>query len=196
MSFYLPFTDIRARVSLWFFLTAGVALQLGEPRLLWYMLAPIIIHETGHIIAILGCKARLVEIYITPIGIKLITRGDILPLGKDIIVALGGIAANLLVAGYLRFFEFQSMRVMMMVSTNLLVAAFNALPVGNLDGGRVVSLICSRYLEPSSSRVVGNVISFVLLAPLSAFAGLLVLGSGNFSLAIICVYLAVVVVLS
>ena len=196
MQITIPYLNIRLRFSFWFFAVLAVFALLADRHiLLWYFVLPVFVHELGHLIVMAACNIKVREIYFTPVSLRLRAGGQ-LTLGKELAVAAGGIAANLAVALFLWLFAFQSMRTMLMIAVNLAVAAFNMLPVGSLDGGRMVAGLCARYLEPATARFVSRAVGFVVLLPLSALSiFLLISGSGNFTLALICAYLAVQVIL-
>lgn len=190
----IPLLGVRLRVSFWFFAAAALALLLDAHLLLWYLALPVFLHELGHIAVMAFCRVKVAEIYFTPVSIRIITQGQATSYRKELAISLGGIAANLVAALLWRLFAFQSMRAMLMVASNLAVAAFNMLPVGNLDGGRALSILCARYLRPDTARIISALAGFAALVPLTAGAAFLLLsGSGNFTLALACVYLAFIV---
>ena len=192
MSFTVPILNLRLRLSFWFFVLVVLALQLDRQILLWYIVLPIAVHELGHLVAIGLCRVGLKEIALTPVSIRIITRGGAISYRKELVIAAAGIAANLILALALRLFAFQSLRTMLMIASNLAVAAFNLLPVGNLDGGKLTGLFFARYLEPRAAQTASAMVNFIVLVPLSCLAGLLLLRGENFTLAVICVYLIAV----
>jgi len=192
VSFTVPLLNLRLRLSFWFFALVVFALRLDRQILLWYIVLPVVVHELGHLVAVAFCRVGLREIHLSAASIRIVTRATAPTYRKELIIAAAGIAANLILALWLRFFAFQSLRTMLMIASNLAVAAFNLLPVGNLDGGKLAGLIFSRYLEPRAAHTANAILSFVVLVPLSCLAGLLLLRSENFTLAVICVYLIAV----
>ena len=197
MRLTIPFLKIQIRLSFWFFaLFAFFTLLVERHILLWYIAMPILVHELGHLIAMIGCSVKIREIDFTPVSLRIRGGGQGLSYGKELIVALGGVTANLGMAIFLWLFAFQSMRTMLLIAANLAVAAFNTMPVGGLDGGRVVSALCARYLAPETARLVPRLIGFAALAPLAALSIFLIReGGGNFTLALICGYLAIQMIL-
>ena len=190
----VPLLGIRIRISFWFFAAIALALLLDGRVLLWYIALPVALHELGHLAVMAVCRVKVAEIYFTPVSVRIMTKGYAISYRKELAIAVGGIAANLAAALLWRLFAFQSMRAMLMIASNLAVAAFNLLPVGNLDGGRVVSILCARYLRPDTARIISALVSFAALVPLTAGAAFLLLsGSGNFTLMLLCVYLALIV---
>ena len=193
MSLTVPLTGVRLRISFWFFAAIALFLMLERQIFLWYIALPVLIHELGHLAAIILCRAKVAEIHLTLASARIVTRSVTLPYHSELAIAMGGIAANLLLALYLRFFEFQSLRTMLMIASNLAVAAFNMLPIGNLDGGRIVYLLCARYLHPRTAHTISTLVSAIVLVPLTALAALLLLRGGNFTLVLLCAYLVIIV---
>jgi len=190
----IPILNIRLRLSFWFFALIALFLLLDRRIILLYIALPVIVHELGHIIVMAFCKVKITEISLTPVSVRIIAGSPVLSYRKELAIAAGGIAANLIIALLWRLFAFQSMRVMLIVASNLAVAAFNLLPVGNLDGGRIVRILCARCLSPGLASAISKLISFAVLVPLSAIAAFLLLrGNGNFTLALVCAYLFLIV---
>jgi len=194
MSFTVPILNLRVRLNFWFFALVVFALQLERQVLLWYIVVPVVVHEFGHLVAMAVCRVGVREIHLTPVSIRIVTRAGVHTYRKELFIAAAGIAANLILALALRLFAFQSLRTMLMIVSNLAVAAFNLLPAGNLDGGKLTGLIFARYLEPRAALGASTIVSFIVLVPLSCLAGLLLLRGENFTLSLICVYLLAVTV--
>jgi membrane-associated protease RseP (regulator of RpoE activity) len=163
----------------------------NQGRLLPYFAVPILVHECGHIIVILLCRVSVREIRFSAQGIEI--RRDptvILSDPAELCLCLGGIVANLLAAASLYLFCFQSLRMMLLVASNVAMALYNALPIGDLDGGQAVRLLTARFFPPDMARAVSLICSLLVLAILFAFAIFLLLsGWYNPTLLIACGYL-------
>ena len=118
-----------------------------------------LLHELGHVLAILLCKGKILKITILPIGAQL----DALPAKtyfKEAAVCGSGIAFNLLFAGIsFPFFGASDFFV-----CNLLLAALNMLPIIGLDGGDLLYCLLQICLDPQRAHTLLSVISFVFLA--------------------------------
>ena len=194
MLFAIPIFGVQIRVSFWFFAVIALAVLLDRHLLLWYAALSVVTHELGHLLVMAACRIKVTQIHFTPVSIRIVAGSHAASYRAELAVAVGGVAANLIAAALWRGLAFQSMRAMLMVASNLAVAAFNLLPVGNLDGGRVAGILCARYLRPDTARTISMLVSFAVLVPLTAAAGFLLLsGSGNFTLVLICGYLALIV---
>lgn len=180
--------------SFWFFAVIAVFLLLDRNVLLWYLVLPVLIHELGHFLAMALCGVRIRAIAFTPVSVNIRRRSNI-SVRREVAVTLGGVAANLLASALLYLFCFQSMRVMLLLAANVAVALFNLLPVGNLDGGQLCSLLCMHFFTPRLALVISRAVSFLALTPLCAAAVLLLLRGGNFTLLLMCAYLGVTIVL-
>lgn len=103
-------------------------------------------HETGHIISMKLLGATLNEIKFMPFGIAIKTS-DLSALSKlkQTIVLLSGVLINTVLLP-LNF------------EINLALITFNLLPVGNLDGGRILKLFANDKTH--------KIISIIILMPL------------------------------
>lgn len=122
-------------------------------------LAASFIHETGHILFYIICKFKLPKLNITAAGIALNSTQD-LSVSQDFVVTCGGPLFNfatafillLLInvrATYLLYF---------FMTINVCIGAYNLLPIGILDGARLISLIengCkAKYLYTAKKCVI------------------------------------------
>ena len=103
-----------------------------------------VLHEWGHVLAYRGMTGRWPRLCVDGLGIGLELASRELTPRRELILAAAGPAVNLLLAGlgwlwvvqvragyYPAFFA----------AANLCVGAFNLLPVGELDGRRILKLI-------------------------------------------------------
>ncbi|MCL2056699.1 MAG: hypothetical protein FWH02_05725 [Oscillospiraceae bacterium] len=185
-------------ISFWFFAVLGFILITGREALAFYLLLPVLIHECGHLLVMAVCGMRIKTVRFLAFCIDIRRCEDRLPsYGKDIAAALGGVLANFAAAGLLYFFAFQSMRMMLMVSVNIAVALFNLVPIGRLDGGRVMGLLLARFGALENGAHISKLCSFLLLVPLFALTIFLILQDAyNTPLLPVCLYLAGMVIYS
>lgn len=186
------FGNIEVFFSFWFFAVIAAILVAGRETLALYLLLPVAIHESGHLIAMAICRVRVESVAFTAFSID-VRRSAPATAGyaRDIVISLGGAAANLLAALLLYLFAFQSLRVMLLLAVNVAVALFNAIPIGSLDGGQVLRTVLERRGDLERAYKVSRICSFLLLIPLFAAAIFLLLrGEGNLSLLLACLYLA------
>lgn len=182
-------------LSFWFFAVAALFAAFCPPALMAYALLPVAVHELGHLAALLFFKVRVRAARLTAFGID-IQRAGADKLGAELGISLAGAAANLLLAGGLYLFAFQSVRAMLLVAANIAVALFNLLPIGSLDGGEAVKLLCEWFFKPSLAYAISRAFSFLALVPLFAAAFLLLHQSErNFTLLLLCTYLLIDIIL-
>lgn len=106
--------------------------------LLWGIFA-CILHEGGHYVAIRSCGGEVSSLSLTLVGAEMSLQGD-LSYGQEIWVALSGPLLNLVTAWL------TCGRYPLFAGLNLALGLVNLLPVGPLDGGRilwaVMGLLC------------------------------------------------------
>ena len=175
--FVFELSGIKVKLCFSFFAVVSLTCLFGgESGKVLIMLACCVLHECGHIAAMLlcGCKPTCLTLY--GAGIKLTPPKHINSFAKDAFILASGCAVNFLLAfascivsGKLSFFA----------RTNLLLGGFNLLPVGFLDGGKLISLV----LGGKASKIVKT--AFALL--IAALAAATVI-SGNLSPSLLCVF--------
>jgi len=187
--------NLNISVSFWFFAAIGFFLLYSHSVLFWYLMMPIVLHELGHLIAIYICGGSVSAVRFRAFGVDIEKGGGQMSYAKDIVITLAGAAVNLAAAGVLHAATtYPTMRSMLLVAVNLAAAAFSLLPVGNLDGGAIVRLIAERLGGVGFAYHASRFCSFLVLAPLFAVAFWLLIGpQQNFTLLVVCIYLAGVV---
>lgn len=188
---------VQLEFTFWFFaLLAGAAL-LNKEALALYFLLPIAVHELGHLLALAVLRIKVRSIGFTAMGVNILREKSetLRPAGEALICA-AGILANLLLALMIHLFRYPTMRMMFLVAANLAVAAFNLLPIGDLDGGQLLRLLTARRLPPSAARMASKAASLAALAALFGLAIFLAIHHNpNPTLLVTSVYLAVNVIL-
>ena len=181
---------VRFRLSLLFPALVTVLLLCQPEGLALPCLLASLIHEGGHLLVMLAAGCPPESCTVGAFGARIVTDGRHMPgYRKQILISLGGPGINLAAAALL-----WTVRCPRAALVHGMLAAFNLLPAGALDGGQVLrSLLCLRGTPERAERVLRAVSAAVLL-PLAASALYLVLsGRGNGSLLIVSVYLTVLV---
>ena len=145
-------------------LTAWFVLANGwEP--LVTVLGAAALHELGHWIAlrILGAKAAALRLSV--LGAAMEVDSGRLSYGGELAAVLAGPAANLLAALVLTALGGE--RWPAAVGANLVLCAFNLLPVRPLDGGRALYLLVSWAAGPAAGEAAGRWAGTVAAAALS-----------------------------
>ncbi|MCL6456485.1 MAG: M50 family metallopeptidase [Gorillibacterium sp.] len=135
----------------------------------------VLIHELGHVAAARSFGWRVPEVKLLPFGGVAVTdEGGSVPAREELLVALAGPLQNAMMIG----FAFLMIRVGGMdvewwsyfIKANLLIGAFNLLPIHPLDGGRVLLCLLGYGMSYHRALVACTRISLVMSI-------LLVLGS-------------------
>lgn len=193
----LTFHGVKIRFSFWFFATAALLIFSGEGDYPILGLYACIIHETGHLLAMIvfGVRVRAVEFY--GAGIK-ITHEDMSGLNaiKRAVIILGGCAVNLL--GFLIFYFLLNTgeKAEVFAAVNFVLMIFNLIPLKCFDGGKLAELVSERLLSVQKSLKFGKVLEIItiLLTALSLIIAIYI-GGGNFSLYTTLVYFVISTVL-
>lgn len=128
--------NIYVSISNYFFVMLAWVVLIGGVRTFILCFSSLIIHEMGHIIMIYLVKERINIFYILPLGFccRLKNQNKISD-NRMIKILIAGPATSLCVAGILFFWTKE------LALVNLLIGLFNLLPIGSLDGGRLIKII-------------------------------------------------------
>lgn len=138
------------RISPGFFLlTAWFALDNGW-RLLAVVLGAAVIHEAGHCLALRMLRAPVTGLEIGIFGAELTAEQGRLSYPGELAAVLAGPGANLLCAVVLTLLGGERWAVP--TGANLVLGAFNLLPVRPLDGGRALYLLAAWLFGPAAGE--------------------------------------------
>jgi Peptidase family M50. len=148
---------MKIGISIWFASFFAIILFVSDNSVLLYCLLAMICHELGHFIVMLaaGCSVR--GFYLLFGRLVIVPTRPISHSRHEILVLGGGIAANILC---LLVFTFAGNVQAALI--NLAIAAYNALPAGELDGGAILLGILSRRYLPKNAHTIHLVISFIV----------------------------------
>lgn len=138
-----------------------------------------VLHELGHLaaMAFFGEKARSVTLGY--FGMKIDCGVSLLPKLPEIVIAAAGPFVNLAVMIICRFFELDEA-----ARINLGLCVFNLLPVGMLDGGRILSALVSER----TLRIIGVTVG-VIICVLGAVTAIYT--RSNFIILIVSLYVLI-----
>lgn len=151
------------------------------------LMGAVCVHEMGHLLAILLTGGKVDGIRITPFGLMIARRERICSAETDLLVLLAGPFANLIFG--LLFFGHPLPGIAAFASDNLSFALMNLLPVRPLDGGRALEIALSFRHPAAAGRIVKFLSLSTLLILWVTSVGLMLDGSGGFSLFAFCVWL-------
>ena len=156
-----------------------------------YVVFAVLLHETGHLIAMWICDCQPKSIKLVPASIS-ITRGFTSKKCGEGIIAVAGPLVNILMFGSLYINYKISAHTLSLEAAliNLLVALFNLLPVCGLDGGTILILILNKLLRPSKALFIVKALTLIT-AIAFGIAGitLIINGNNNISVFILGIYL-------
>lgn len=148
------------------------------------------VHEAGHLLALFCFSAPPEAVVFGPFGMR-IDRGD-KPLSytHEAICAFAGPAANFVSALLMLVLSGRFAALARFAPLDAGIGVFNMLPVEPMDGGMALrSLLLLRFDERSAERVL-NILTAVLLVPLTVCGVfLLVKSGGNFTLLAVSIYI-------
>ncbi|MCH5303679.1 MAG: site-2 protease family protein [Ruminococcus sp.] len=148
-------------------------------------LVSIVIHETGHLSAMMFLGLNPKGIEIKAFDIKIIENSRYnTSFSKDILITLSGPLFNIF--AFLAFISFSKD----FAYINLFIGIFNLLPATSLDGGQIVYLVLSKHLSTDKSAKITDIITIITALPLFFFGLLILLNSKyNFSMLFLGIYL-------
>ena len=157
-----------SKITISFLFTALIALLLLFDKSGIFVLAliAIIIHETGHLLAMKLLKQTPLEIRMMPAGV-IITKNKILTSFKDeFIIASGGIILNLyFTIIFVIFYKCQiSERFFLSLAIiNIIIAIFNMLPIYGLDGYDMLRILLCRKNEKAHIMIIISSVTICLI---------------------------------
>ena len=151
----------------------------------------VIIHEAGHLLTmrLLGTAPK--EIVLVPASVRIVRDICAKP-SYEAAVSVSGPLANIsFFAAFYVIYLFVPKNVFIDFAViNLLIGAFNLLPVNGLDGGVLLKKICAVFLGETKAQIVVNVCALIL-AVLLVFLGVKFIMGGryNFTPILLSIYL-------
>ena len=163
----------RGEVTGGFLLLAAWLNYLDDQGIVPLALGFCALHELGHLLAIRLAGGRVRRLSITAVGAEM-EVDRCLSYGRECLAALAGPAVNLLLALLLCRLPGGELA----AGLNLVLACFNLLPVGRLDGGRALGCFLAWRLGPEAAWRLGRRLDRLLVGGLLA-AGILLARVGN-----------------
>lgn len=141
-----------------------------------YVLGAAACHEAGHLVMLALFRVPVAAVWLAPMGAVIVAPGqEKLSYGRDLAATLAGAAVNLLVglaAARLRGNY-------LFAGANILLAAYNLLPLEGLDGGRALRLVLSWIWEPITAQRICQRVNLIALSLLIGGAAALVISTGG-----------------
>ena len=154
--------------------------------------AAVVIHESGHLIAMkrIGYFPKRIKISLFEINIRDDSR-QLRTAKENMLIIFFGPAANFIcfLPAFLLYL-IGTDRILPFAAANLSVGLFNLLPVMSLDGGQLLYILLSRRRTPGQAEKIVCRLTFICIFPLAALGFVVLFHSHyNFSLLFVCVYL-------
>lgn len=150
------------------------------------------IHELGHIIMFLlvGYVPQKLSFELT--GIRLTKPVQELSRGKELLVQFAGSFTNLAIF----FILINTIDKISMLSifavTHLVLGLFNLLPIKSFDGGKILEIILSYFINQSTTQKICNISDFLCIFFLLTVCIFMIFTTKNsFTLLILTVYLLI-----
>lgn len=147
------------------------------------------LHEVGHLVLMRACGVGVEGITLLPFGVDLQAKATLTSYTSDVLISLGGIAANLCGMGVCALLP-SGRGVEAFFSANLALALLNALPIRGLDGGYALEKTLLKVCSPKAASGAVTATSFLFLVAVGSVAVWIFFRTGyNFTLFMMCVYL-------
>ncbi len=150
-------------------LLLAIFVMLSSPLLLSALLLAAVLHELGHYWMLRRLRARVTAIHITALGAEMQVQGN-LSYGSELLAAAAGPAVNLLLALLLglggRLWEV----LYLFSGAQLVLGAFNLLPLQPLDGGSILWNFAAWLTDPYTADRVAGAVGFGMAALLTLAA--------------------------
>ena len=174
----------KLRLSSGFLLLLSWLLYRDSSGVIWMGMLACLIHELGHLAMLHVFKSSIKEITITAFGAK-INFKDQISYMEEIIAAAAGPVVNLAAA-------FLSSRLFIcpqFAGINLALAVFNLLPVGPLDGARILYCLAAQFGDEDLAYRVAKCVTFSFTVFFGLIGSLIALFGGNLTLLLMCIWL-------
>ena len=175
------------RVSASFWLLMLAAAIVSPAQVVVSVLLAAALHECGHLAMLRLFRVPVEGLRLTALGAELYAKGTRrLSYGRELLVTLAGPAANLLCALLAALLARNTQQGLFCVfaGANVILCAYNLLPIQPLDGGRALYLAAAFFFGPmvgdAVAAVVGTACALSLLV-LGIYLSV-VSGSGMFFL--------------
>ncbi len=153
----------------------------------------VFIHESGHLLAMWAADCQPNAVRLIPSSVQII-RGFSKKKYGEAAITICGPAANIVLFGVLsaNYYIFKNEISLIFATLNLVIAAFNLLPVQGLDGGTLLTLFLSRFTNIYKAESIVRIIT-VLFALSGFLVGVYLAARGNvnISIFIVAIYLFV-----
>lgn len=145
------------------------------------------LHEMGHLFAVVQLNGMIHSIKVTAAGAQMELSH---PLGykQELLAALAGPGVNIILSVMFAQWQWGYL----FSGLNLALACLNLIPIGNLDGGRILHCFLCIICSPDLANQICDVFSFLFLLFLFFISLLLIFCARNFTLAMVTLWLLII----
>ena len=174
----------RVEVSCFFLFLCACMLYRDRSGMAGEGFLACILHEMGHCAALLLIGNSVKQINITAFGAKILPNGS-LSYGKELLVAAAGPGVNILLA-YLctRVSDGTAF-----AGVNLALAVFNLLPIGDLDGARILRCAMALIAPDEFTSCMMQCLGYCFTAVFSIFGVVMAAQYQNITLLLMSLWL-------
>ncbi len=194
--FEIKNTAVEIRAG--FFLIVTFMLLTCDSKTVTVSLFSSLIHESGHLAAMMFFAERAEKIVFSASGMRIDRKnGSFLSFSEEIIISASGVMMNFVIcaAAYTVFFLTGFSLAGFIGAVNAVIGAFNLLPFEELDGGNILRFTLCRRLGQEQAEKVMNIVSVSAGIMLLIFFSLTVyLKKANLSLAFVILYLIILLI--
>ena len=171
----MDFSVLKIKVSLspFFFAVLTSVLIFDKTGISGFAVLFSLLHETGHILALLYKKIKPKAFSVTVFGIH-IKLPENLSTAEKCFVLMSGFAVNYILAAL--FFIFNKP---VFGYINLLIGIFTSLPLASTDGGEILKALLEEFLAQGGERIFG-IISGIFSLVFSLLLILIFVSTRNF----------------
>lgn len=191
------FLGTEVYISFLFMAVVTIMLAIDKTGFMLPSLFAVIIHEAGHLFAMWVLDVAPKQIKLIPASVQI--TADITRRYKtDMAVSLCGPLTNLVLFGvlYFNFISFKNDAVLAYALINLIIGAFNLLPVTGLDGGTILFSVLARRMDYNRARCILRITTLILSATMLFLGVMFTLrGKINLSVYILGIYFLIMSIL-
>lgn len=180
-------------VSFPFLTIITLLLLVDNDGMIVYGVVAALIHELGHISAMMIKKCRPQRINFRAFDINIIDKNRAKRhYNDDVFILAAGPLANIIFCALLCCIFKATGHIWLLkpIYENLFIAAFNILPIESLDGGQIFFNLLSRKLSIKTAENFTVLASFMVLLPVAVLGFyILIVSKYNFSLLLLSCYL-------
>ena len=184
------------RIQVDFLLFAAITFWiLMDPNgLAFWGICAAVIHETGHILGITGCKRKITLVRFSILGAEICQEHYAgFNAKQEIFISACGPFFNFIFFAIFYFFQGECTP---FGWSNLALGFVNLLPIEPLDGGNILYLILCSFIPERVAIISIEILSFLFLLPLGILGFVILFRSTyNFSLLFFCIYSVIFLVL-